>query len=176
MDQGEPRLYWSEEQAREAHRRFVDAGGDGTSKAAPLNRWWTLRTLEIALQWQHCAGDPMALFTAIFICATHKLPLPDWAVAAFVSGYQKVSGYDAASWDEVFGRPHPKGRKLWATKQESKKMFLVWKRVEELRQQDGRIGEKAWRTVCDEFGIELTLCKRIHRKGAALVASFRREL
>src|SRR5262249_41258085 len=35
--------------------------------------------------------------------------MPEWVADALTSACQKVYGYEAASWDEVFGRPLKKG-------------------------------------------------------------------
>jgi hypothetical protein len=54
-------------------------------------------------------GKRLAIIEAIRRCAIRKLPLPDWAAEAFVDCYNKVMGYEVASWDDVFGNPLPKG-------------------------------------------------------------------
>lgn len=55
-------------------------------------------------------GDTHALMAAIRVCANHDLPLPDWASRAYIAAFDKVNHYGVDSWDDVFGRPVPKGQ------------------------------------------------------------------
>ena len=58
------------------------------------------------------AGNKMALFGAISICAQRDLVMPEWVALAFINGYHNVLQGRLGSWDEAFGRPHKKGKHL----------------------------------------------------------------
>lgn len=50
----------------------------------------------------------------IAICTTYDLVAPDWLARAFLRGFYAVRRARLGSWDEAFGRPHPKGAQLAA--------------------------------------------------------------
>jgi hypothetical protein len=75
------------------------------------------------------AGDRMALFAAIRVCANFDLPLPEWASRAFIAGYDKVLNCRARSWDEAFGQPYLKGANLAATRKRRTLRTAVWNDV-----------------------------------------------
>jgi hypothetical protein len=64
----------------------------------------TLKILKQKLDGGHKA----ALLMAIRYCCWMRRPLPEWARLAFLQAYDSATGFDIKSWDEVFGRPHPK--------------------------------------------------------------------
>lgn len=68
-------------------------------------------TLKI-LKQKFDGGHKAALLVAIRYCCWMRRPLPEWARLAFLQAYDSATGFDIKSWDEVFGRPHPKGTHL----------------------------------------------------------------
>jgi hypothetical protein len=67
------------------------------------------------------AGNKESLLRALFQCLLMKRPPPEWLRAAFVDVYETATGYGNRSWDEVFGKPTPKGTNL---KKERRNMKL----------------------------------------------------
>jgi hypothetical protein len=82
------------------------------------------------------AGDKSALLQTILYAGTFRKPIPDWAAEAWKSAYEQVMKGGASSWDEVFGKPHPKGKHLRTIQQEAQK-YLVHETVCFLQEQEG---------------------------------------
>ena len=74
-------------------------------------------------------GDQMALLAAIRCCANHDLVMPEWVSRGFIKGYDAVLNYRASSWDDVFGRPLPKGKHLAALRKKRLTSVQVWNEV-----------------------------------------------
>jgi hypothetical protein len=63
-----------------------------------------------ALEARFKAGTEAALARMILQCAATSQPMPAWAADAYVEGFTAILYGKLASWDDVFGRAHPKGR------------------------------------------------------------------
>jgi len=141
---------WTFEDAIEAQAEFEH---DGKGRG-PLFRWLAAQDLK-ELHTLYFTGDTTALMDALFSCSLNSLPLPRWLEMAFLAAYRKVRHYKAKSWDDVFGRPHPKGTHLRTKDQERKYALRVFFRIEQIRRDephtaiDGAIFER----VGKEFGI-----------------------
>lgn len=77
-------------------------------------------------------GDGAIILEALYVCFLRDMPLPEWVQKAYLSAYRKVRQYGAGSWDEVFGRPHPKGTHLSAKRERWEKQEQVYFRVKEI--------------------------------------------
>jgi hypothetical protein len=82
------------------------------------------------------AGDKLSLLQAILYAGMFREPIPDWAAEALKSAYEEVKRGGASSWDEVFGKPHPKGKHLRTIQQEAQK-YLVHETVCFLHEKEG---------------------------------------
>jgi len=101
------------------------------------------------------AGDKQALMEAMYLCMMHAIPLPLWCKEAFLSACGKVYTYKAKSWEDVFGRPHPKGTHL-ATKREEREMsFRVYEKIRQIKKENPSIPIDChlFETVGRELGI-----------------------
>ena len=84
-------------------------------------------------------GDKQALLEAMYLCMMHAIPLPLWCKEAFLSACGKVYTYKAKSWEDVFGRPHPKGTHL-ATKREEREMSSrVYEKIRQIKKENPSI-------------------------------------
>jgi hypothetical protein len=85
----------------------------------------------------------------------NDLPIPAWLTLAYLQAFRDIYQYRAKSWDDVFGKPHPKGTHLDAKRQEWEKSILVYHRVKEiLRNEPGTpIDGYLFERVGREFGI-----------------------
>ena len=90
---------------------------------------WTLQELDLERQ-RFEAGDGMALLAAIRKCANHDLAMPAWVAEAFIERYDRVLNCRAGSWDDVFGRPYPKGANLNAMRKRRTLRSAVWNEVQ----------------------------------------------
>jgi hypothetical protein len=112
-------------------------------------------------------GKRLALTDAIRRCAIRKLPLPAWAADAFVDCYDKVMGYEVASWDDVFGNPLPDGMHRRTARLLKEKARYVVMLVDQEHHRNGRAkDDQLFEEVGKQFGIGKTLCKKLYYYGA----------
>lgn len=106
-------------------------------------------------------GDNSALLDAIYLCTVHwpGRPLPSWVEAAFWNAFVGVKlAHEYESWDEAFGLPHPKNRKLIAKRAEFEKRADLWVRVAELRRKAPH--RDHFPAVAKEFGLSVAVAKK----------------
>lgn len=77
-------------------------------------------------------GDRFALMEAIYLCAWHKLMMPDWVSSEYINGIQSILGCREKSLDDVFGLPYKKGAHLNALKKKREIRPAVFVRVLEI--------------------------------------------
>lgn len=107
-------------------------------------------------------GDKTVLLMAIHHCLLMKKPLPKWLREAFVQAYESAYPFEARSWDEVFGPPHPKGAHLQARKRNLELRIPLWKRVQERVVAGDKIDKGLFERVGPEFGISGTTASAIY--------------
>lgn len=166
---------WSFDDAWAAQEEWHTSGVSGRG---PFIRWLGAQELK-GLYDVYRTGNVKAIIEALFVCSLNSLPIPRWCEMAFLASYRKVRHYKAKSWDEVFGRPHPKGVHLDYKRMERDKSLFVYKRIREVNEKGlfGRreekidwgikvhgqyynpsaIGEKLFERVGKEFDISKTL-------------------
>lgn len=100
-------------------------------------------------------GDGALILEAIYLCSLRDLPLPGWVQKAYLSAYRKVRQYEAGSWDEIFGKPHPKGTHLEAKRERWEKQERVYFRVKEILRNEPKtpIDAALFERVGRELGI-----------------------
>jgi hypothetical protein len=109
---------------------------------------------------EFASGNKNALISAMYMCVKYGHPFPSWAVAAFIEAYERVEfNFEHRSWDEVFGRPSSKGRKLQAIKQRDQIAWEVYRRVRDLRARRPKPRD-IFETVGCEFKISTATAKR----------------
>jgi len=102
---------------------------------------------------EYQGGDKAALFLMIRHCFMQCWPVPEWAQRAFIDACSYVEMGGAASWDEVFGRPHPQGKHKRSVQLENRK-YGVHKRVREIVEKEGTpIDAKLFERVGRETGL-----------------------
>ena len=107
------------------------------------------------------AGDKRALPHALCecVCSYPEKPVPEWARQELAKAMYAVTMAQAASWDDVFGKPH-EGHKVPALRTQRALQYKIKKRVLELRRQRPK-PEDILRVVAGENGISRATCKRI---------------
>ena len=115
---------------------------------------------------QFHSGNSRALIQTIFWYSQARRPIPDWAVAAISKAYMQIASGRALSWDEVFGKLHPKGRHRSALKDDYDKMFKVYLLVEN----SGEFIEPAlfW-SIGKKLGIGARRCSDLYYKQKKLI-------
>ena len=113
-----------------------------------------------ALERQFRSGKKRAVLDAVFVCvcAYPQKPLPTWANRAFAKAIFDVTMAKAASWDDVFGVPHPR-RKILQIQKQRAIQWNVFKRVEMLRAKKPKPA-RIYQIVADEFKIGPATAKR----------------
>jgi len=114
-------------------------------------------------------GDKTALAHAIAICACTDIKLPEWAAHAYLGGYRAaVPGvrdakeFPVKSWDDVLGKPLPKGAQANARAKQRQKEFLVWVEVQRHRTQGGSVTDDELEHIGRKFHIGRTLAKEYY--------------
>jgi hypothetical protein len=97
-------------------------------------------------------ADKSLILDAISECAKHDLPLPLWCKNAFLIAYQDVMAKKYISWDDVFGRPHPKGTHTRDERTRSRDARNIYRRINEIVAEkqcpiDGNLFEKVGREL-----------------------------
>lgn len=109
------------------------------------------------------AGDKMALMHAIAHGAMFDMALPDWAADAYMRSYRDVMQWRVGSWDDVFGNPVPKGKRLAKLREH----HIMWPKVtgaiKEILDADPctPIDDQLFERVGDELGVGKTLVKKV---------------
>jgi hypothetical protein len=88
----------------------------------------TKRMAEFQRQFDAGANQAMLYALAECVLSSPELPIPEWVKKAFEQAVYKVMTAQVASWDDVFGRPLPKGKQLAATQRRLKLREQVWQR------------------------------------------------
>lgn len=73
---------------------------------------WSMAQRVLDRRSQIDGGDGRALLESIRDCGEYQLTIPPWLAALFSQAIRKVAAYEARSWDDVFGKPHPKSIRL----------------------------------------------------------------
>ena len=93
---------------------------------------------------------------AVYLCAMGDFSMPRWLTKAYVLAYRKVNLYhDADQWDQVLGRPHPKGSQRHPRQQRWKFQAVVYNRIMEIKKTDPKaaIDGYLFEVVGRELGI-----------------------
>jgi hypothetical protein len=99
------------------------------------------------------AQSKAAVLLMIRHCFMQRWPVPDWAQQAFIDACFHVEMGGAASWDDVFGRPHPPGKHLRSIQLENRK-YGIYSRVQEIvEKEDVPIDDKLFERVGRETGL-----------------------
>lgn len=126
---------WTFEDALRAEEEWETRYGPNIRGRGPLSRWIGAQELK-ELYDTYRAGNARVIIEALFVCSLNSLPIPRWCEMAYLAAYRKVRQYKAKSWDDVFGRPHPKGTHLGTKRQEREKGWMVYRIIEKTKQDD----------------------------------------
>jgi hypothetical protein len=170
---------WTPREAQEAQQKYIKAGGDPKSRNQPIYEWHTARHL-LELRARFEAGDKGVILRAVAECARMDKVMPEWLVQAFLTAWRDVIHYKAKSWDEVFGRAHPKGMNLRAARKKWTLKYAVQNAVNEESKKGRSINDELFAEIGKRFNIGVTLAKEYNaermtlpREVRALLAPFR---
>ncbi len=168
---------WTFEDALNAQEEWEDRYGPNVRGRGPFFRWLGANELR-ELYEAYRSGDSTAIIEALYVCSLNSLPIPRWCEGAFLGSYRKVRHYKEnscgefySSWDDVFGRPHPKGAHLEAKRKEREKSLLVYTRIKKIKEKDpsiplvsNRSCTGLFRSVGKDLGIGETLTEEYYYK------------
>src|SRR5262245_4449646 len=106
-------------------------------------------------------GDKSKLLWTIYACLVSRRPIPEWVRVAFLNAYEAAEGFEIRSWDEVFGRPVPKGAHLKPNKRETELRLIIVEQVEALAAKQ-KVNDELFKEVGKEWGIGTTRVKEIY--------------
>lgn len=151
---------WTLEDAMQAQEEW--AKGEHSPEArGPIFRWSDAQWLKKAGEYFLETGDKAAILEALSICSLSDLPIPKWCAKAYLKAYRSVRQYRAKSWDDAFGRPHPKNTKIGAKRDEREKEFILYDRVEEMKKKNPKTDKK---TILERTGKELCIGEKLAEK------------
>ena len=127
----------------------------------PLYQWSAMHDLD-GLKEEYESGDSFSLMLALRKCANHDLPMPAWLSRSYIAAFDKVLGYRARSWDEVFGSPIPKGKHLSTLRTERTNGLGIYQRCRELIESRHSINPALFEKVGKEFGVSKTVAEDLY--------------
>jgi hypothetical protein len=145
---------WDFDDALKADKKWRSRYGPNIQGRGPLFRWAGAQELKEIYELYR-ARNPAAIIEALFVCSLNSLPIPRWCELSYLAAYRRVRQYKAKSWDDVFGRPHQKGKNLGAKEKEREYSLQVYYRIEDIKRKDPSVATDGalFERVGKEFGI-----------------------
>ena len=100
---------------------------------------------------QFDGGDRSGVLASMYLCMFMKVPPPEWLRDAFIEAYESVASFEAKSWDDAFGKPHPKGARLKDRKKHAELAYPIILRVQQL----AASGKSIDKELFEKVGAEL---------------------
>jgi len=147
---------WTEEDAEKAQEAWVEKRNGVDGPGGPFFRWEIAQYLKKLYQWHIKRGRDAAspeIMEALLWCSFSSLPIPRWCEKAYRRAYARIRLYKAKSWDDVFGRPYPKGTHIEAKRQALENGCEVYLRIKEIKEEnpsipiDGHLFERVGREL-----------------------------
>ena len=132
----------------------------------PLFQWAALQDIEASRAVIE-RGDGFALLGAVRKCANHDLAMPEWLAKQFIRRYDRVLNCRAEIWDEVFGKPYPKGTDINAMRKRRELGFAVWLEVQSILNQEPEttIDAGLFERVGERFKIGKSFADKLYYSG-----------
>src|SRR5262249_38288467 len=100
----------------------------------------------------HRGGDKTWLLFEIWRCSRDGREIPKWAIDALDQAYRAALAGDLSSWDEVFGKPFPKGTQPRRRRALIRK-WEVWAMVHDLAEEGNAIDDSLFERVGKKLAI-----------------------
>lgn len=153
---------WTFEDAYNAWEKWPHKNNSSYGQKDPLTRWvHAFDLLSMAAVYESTKNAGIVL-EAIFTCAINGFAIPMWCAQAYIDAVREVRHFEAKSWDDVFGNPHPKGTQLEAKKSKRYKSPAVHNRVTEIKKTNPETPID--RSLFEEIGKEFGLCGSLAEK------------
>ncbi len=130
-----------------------------STQRGPFFRWLGAQELKEIYEIYKEKKDPALIIEGLYVCSLNSLPLPRWCEFGFLKAYRTIRHYKAKSWDQVFGKPHKKGKQLYAAAQQRGKGLKIYNRITGIKKKDPSIpiDNSLFEDVGEEFGCCRTL-------------------
>lgn len=154
---------WTFEDAWKAHEEWEIKYGPNIVGRGPFFRWVGAQELKELYDLYQTKKNG-AILEALHICSLNSLPIPRWCEMAYLAAYRKVRQYKAKSWDDVFGRPHPKNMKIDAKRDEREKGFKIYHHAKKALENDPSIAvdRSFFGKIGKDFGVGDSLAEKYY--------------
>lgn len=108
--------------------------------------------------------------------------MPEWVEEAYINSVDRVAAYEEKSWDDVFGKPIPKGANLSASRKKHLLEGRVYLKLREiiLRNPERAIDAGLFEEAGAEFNVGKTLAEEFYRamikKGCDSLPEIKRDI
>jgi hypothetical protein len=128
-------LSWSQERAiKEQLSWSEDPENQNNNERMPIQRWQDAQALKELKIIYADSKNPKAITEGLYYCMMNDFEVPRWLKMAYIHAFRKAKlHYEAKSWDEVFGLPHPKGTHLASKRQRREKKFAVYNEIRKIK-------------------------------------------
>jgi hypothetical protein len=109
-------------------------------------------------------GDKLYLLYCLNYCMMNNRPIPPWLATAFRQAYDKVDMYEVKSWDDVFGRPLKKGKRLATEHRNMKIVHPLFLMIRDRHEAGAAINKELFNEVGAEFGVSGTVASELYYK------------
>ena len=110
----------------------------------------------------YAEGDNGQILHCLHYCLFMRQPIPIWLLRAFNKAYEAVTASEFKSWDDVFGKPLPKGKQLKTERRNKEIVFELVYRVRELHDAGEPISKQLFEDVGAEFKISGTTASDLY--------------
>ena len=111
------------------------------------------------------SGDKTALLDCLCYCLNRNLEIPEWCRQGFVSTVFATRRFEFATWDEAFGKPHPKGTRVELKRLLGTQTRRVVKAIALYRSEGEKVDNDLFEQVAEGFGdmSRATVSRRYYR-------------
>jgi len=144
------KLYqWTEKDALKAEKQEGELHGlDALLSHFPS--WLAAQQLK-AHYLKHKKGDKRAVLDALSLCLVYDFGIPRWCRKALIVAYAIVDTYEAKSWDDVFGKPHPKNTNMAAQRDKWMYGYLVYREVKARKNKGEAIDREMYERISKDL-------------------------
>ncbi len=112
------------------------------------------------LQGRFAAGDKSAILAAVYVFAHghvdidgREQPMPAWVRDGFIAAYTQVLFGKAKDWNDVFDKPHLKGKQVPARQRRIQFAGRVRREVEKAKKRGKGIGRPLFDEIGESLGV-----------------------
>jgi hypothetical protein len=118
--------------------------------------------LEKMLKRDFESGNKSVLLDGLYVCLELRRPIPEWLQQAFLKVFESVERCEIRTWEQVFGKPVPRGTHLRPRKRDAELPLIIIEHVEALKRAGRKVDKDLFREVGKEWGINATRASEIY--------------